>query len=133
MAYAQWATFTVSTKGCSIVLKNVVHQWGKFYSPNNKDNEISESDLDGKVITDGNSFKFGACGRESAAAGTEGSFDIYDGNTLVASYHWDCPWGSKTNHSNLTMHDSDDYIVQVTGANIDSGALGNVFIKIGKF
>ena len=133
MAYAQWATFNVSTRGCDVVLKNVVHQWGKFYNPTNKDDEIPESEVDGKKIVQGNSYKFGACGRDSAASGTEGSFDLYDGKTLIASYHWDCPWGSKTNHSDLTMHDSDDYIVQVTGANVDSGALGNIRFKVAKF
>ncbi len=132
MAYAQWAVFTIKVVGFTMTMKNVVHEWGKFYDGSNKDNEIPPSDVDGKTITDGNSYTFGACGRSDAAAGTEGSFDIYDGNTLVASYHWDCPWGSKTNHSDLIMHDEDDYVIQVTGANINSGALGNVAIKVVK-
>jgi hypothetical protein len=128
MAYAQWAVFKIKAIGFTMTIKNCVHKCGKFYDGSNKDNEIPVSEIEGRTITPGNPYKFGACGRSDAAVGTEGSFDIYDGNTLVASYHWDCPWGSKTNYSNLDPHDEDDYVVQVIGANTDSGALGNIAI-----
>ncbi|KAK0707762.1 hypothetical protein B0H67DRAFT_647908 [Lasiosphaeris hirsuta] len=51
-----------------------------------------------------------SCGRSDASSGTEGSYDIYDGETKT----------------------SDDYVVQATGQNIDSGALGSVTIKVVK-
>ena len=132
MAYAQWVSVTVQVIGFTGVIKNAVHQWGKFYESGNKDNEISPSDIDGTTIASGSSFTINACGREDAASGTEGSFDVYDGDTHVGTYSWDCPWGSKTNSSTWSPG-SDSYVGQVTGANLDSGALGNVSLKIAKF
>ncbi|MFG1424659.1 aegerolysin family protein [Roseixanthobacter glucoisosaccharinicivorans] len=128
MAYAQWAEFTIKAVNCSVMLKNVVHQWGKFYI-GSKDNEISPDKLEGKVIKPGDSYTFGACGRENASSGTEGSFDLYDGDKNIGNYYWDCPWGSKTNTSTWTPG-SDAYIGQQTGANLNSGALGNITIKV---
>jgi len=131
MAYAQWATFTLSPKNYTLTIKNVVLKWGKFYK-GSKDNEVKLEDIEGVQIKPGDSYKIETCGREDSPSGTEGSFDIYDGNTHVASYYWDCPWGSKSNTSTLTP-ESDDYLSQQNGANLDSGALGNITIKSGKF
>lgn len=127
MAYAQYAVFTVKAKEFTATLKNFVHEWGKFYDGVDKGNEIEPSALNGTTIAKDSSYTFGACGRDGAASGTTGSFDIYDNDRLLASYHWDCPWGSKTNTSNLAMH-VDNYVVQVIGANTDSGALGSITI-----
>jgi hypothetical protein len=133
MAYAQWATFTIKAKNCNISIKNPIHQWGKFYDGINKDKEIAAEDIDRTLIKDRQEFTFGACGRSDAASGTEGSFDLYDGETLVASYSWDCPWGSKTNTSSLTVHQRDDYLVQLyPSGNLNSGALGNVGLTIAR-
>ncbi|MEW6255615.1 MAG: aegerolysin family protein [Pseudomonadota bacterium] len=127
MAYAQWVEITIKPISCSVQIKNIVHQWGKFYI-GSKDNEVAPESLEGKAIESGSSFTFGACGRENASSGTEGSFDLYDGKTNVGNYYWDCPWGSKTNTSTWTPG-SDSYICQATGANLNSGALGNVTLK----
>jgi len=128
MAYAQWVEITVKPANCSVVLKNLVHNWGKFYI-GSKDNEVPADRLENKVIRPGDAFTFGACGRENASSGTEGSFDVYDDARHVGTYYWDCPWGSKTNTSTWTPG-SDAFIGQQTGANLNSGALGNVLIKI---
>ncbi|OYY23501.1 MAG: hypothetical protein B7Y65_03535 [Azorhizobium sp. 35-67-15] len=47
-------------------------------------------------------YERGARGRENASSGTEGSFDLYDGEMNIGNYYWDCPWGRKTNTSTWT-------------------------------
>ncbi len=131
MAYAQWVEITIKPMNCTVTIKNIIHEWGKFYI-GSKDNEIAPDKIEGTVIQAGNIYTFGACGRENASSGTEGSFDLYDGATNVGNYYWDCPWGSKTNTSTWSPS-SDKYVVQQSGANLDSGALGNVTLKIAKF
>ncbi|WP_310555877.1 aegerolysin family protein [Flavobacterium sp.] len=136
MAYAQWVAITIYPSNFEITLKNVAHSWGKFYKDGNKDNEIQPSEIEGTKIAAGNSYVIYACGRSDAAAGTEGSFDIYDGATVVGTYTWDCPWGSKTNSSNWSPNGPqppfNNYITQQSGANLNSGALGNVTLQTTK-
>jgi len=131
MAYAQWVAITIRPANCKLTIKNVVHQWGKFYS-GSKDKEVDPSSINGTQIDAGDAYAISACGREDSASGTEGSFDLYDGNAHVGTYSWDCPWGSKTNSSTWSPA-QDNYVAQITGANLDSGALGNVEIKVAKF
>lgn len=128
MAYAQWAEFTINPVNCSVTLKNVVLHWGKFYI-GSKDNQISPDTLEGKVIKSGESYTFGACAREKASSGTEGSFDLYDGETKIGNYYWDCPWGSKTRRSTW-MRGSDAYMAWPIGANLNSDALGNITFRV---
>lgn len=128
MSYAQWVSVTIKSINCSLNVRNVVLEYGKLYS-GTKDNEVQLDKVNGVTIKAGDSFTISACGREDSPSGTEGSFDLYDGDVHVGSYYWDCPWGSKSNSSTWTPG-SDNYIGQQTGANLDSGALGNVTLKI---
>jgi hypothetical protein len=129
MAYAQWVVMTVGATGTTLSIKNAQLAWGKFYQYNDKDREVSSDDVNKIQIASGNVAVIASCGREDAASGTEGSFDLYDGEVNVGTYYWDCPWGSKTNTSTWTPSLNENYVTQVTGANLDSGALGNVTIK----
>lgn len=86
MAYAQWVTITIYPANFNATIKNAAHSWGKFYTNGNKDDEIQPSAIDGTVIPAGGSYTISACGREDAASGTEGSFDVYDGDTKVGTY-----------------------------------------------
>ncbi|WP_332400451.1 aegerolysin family protein [Vibrio metschnikovii] len=126
MAYAQWISITIEPKNYDVTIKNIHNDWGKFYQ-GSKDNEISPEDIDGRVVKAGEKFTISSCGRSDASSGTEGSFDIYRDDTHVGNYYWDCPWGSKTNTSTWT-NDNSNFITQVTGGNLDSGAIGNVSI-----
>jgi len=129
MAYAQWVSITIAPTGCDVTIKNVQQNWGKFYLCGNKDHELPISDIEGHKIPSGQEYTICSCGRESAASGTEGSFDLYDGNTQIGNYYWDCPWGSKTNTSTYTAA-SPNYITQLNPqGNLNSGALGNVGIQ----
>ncbi|RPJ77934.1 MAG: aegerolysin [Alphaproteobacteria bacterium] len=131
MAYAQWVTMTLKPIGFDLTVKNVKLDWGKFYAKDNKDIEIDKSGIEGMVINSGLSAIISACGRSDAASGTEGQFDLYDNGRQIGTYYWDCPWGTKTNKSKWTpvVEDDDAYITQITGANLNSGALGNIIIK----
>lgn len=129
MAYAQWISVEIKSIGTTLSIKNAQHPWGKFYQCGDKDKEISVDDINKITITSGNVVSICACGRENASSGTEGSFDIYDGNVEVGTFYWECPWGSKRNHVTWTPSGSDDHIAQVAGGNLDSGAIGNVSIK----
>lgn len=141
MAYAQWVTITIQPANYDVTIKHVSQSWGKFYDSNqvgkpggNKDNEYPASDLENKVIERGRSFSINACGRSDASSGTEGSIEIYDGEKLVGTYSWDCPWGSKTNTSTWTPGcAANGYITEQSGANLNSGALGTVTIRTVKF
>ncbi|KAI9897941.1 hypothetical protein N3K66_006301 [Trichothecium roseum] len=133
MAYAQWVLMIIQNKIGSgqLTVKNLKIEWGKFHQPGNKDAEISVNDAQSQVATPSKDAQIASCGRSDASSGTEGSYDIYDGDTKVCHIYWSCPWGSKTN--TFTVSDIDNaYVVQATGATLDSGALGNVTIKIVK-
>ncbi|KAM5350786.1 hypothetical protein ACJ41O_007291 [Fusarium nematophilum] len=131
MAYAQWVYMLIQSKVANgnLLIKNLKLSWGKFYQYDNKDTEVSSSTVGSTTIAPGNSAGIASCGRADAASGTEGSFDLYNGNVKVCNIYWDCPWGKKTNTFTVSAI-NDDYIVQATGANINSGALGNVTIKV---
>ena len=130
-AYAQWVQISITPKGFDLVIKNVEQLWGKFYS-GTKDNEVNIGNIEGHKVLSGETYIISSCGRENASSGTEGSFDIYDSKNdkKVGNYYWSCPWGSKTNTSTWKEGGYEDYITQVTGGNLDSGALGNIFIKV---
>lgn len=129
MAYAQWVSIEIKSVGTTLSIKNAQHAWGKFFQCGDKDKEVSVDDINKITIPSGGVVSICACGRENASSGTEGSIDIYDGDVLVGTYYWDCPWGSKRNISTWTPSGSDDHITQVTGGNLDSGAIGNIYIK----
>ena len=76
-----------------------------IFAAGDKDHELSTDDFNNKVIAAGDVLELNACGREDAASGTTGSFDLVDpdnANKLVRSFYWDCPWGSKTNTWTVT-------------------------------
>lgn len=136
MAYAQWVTITLNPIKFNLTIKNVSLKWGKFYKTNDKDIEISKDEIENVLVKSKAGFTINSCGRSDAASGTEGSFDIYDGDTLIGNYYWDCPWGQKGNISSWTSADtscSSNYITEVSGGNVCSGALGNITIKCVKF
>lgn len=131
MSYAQWIRMEIQSENLELKMSNLVKGWGKFHADGNKDKEIDKSDVlgDGKIPS-GESKVISACGRESASSGTDGSFELYDGPTKIGKYYWSCPWGSKPNESTWTAGDEagNKYKVTITGANLDSGAIGNVSI-----
>lgn len=131
MAYAQWVTITLQPLNFALSLANVQLKWGKFHEYGNKDKEISINQIKNIIVRPGERAIISSCGREHDPSGTEGSFDImnYDLKVKVGNYYWDCPWGSKKNTSTWSPNLQVNYLTEVAGANLDSGALGNVTIK----
>ncbi|MBJ7221258.1 MULTISPECIES: aegerolysin family protein [unclassified Brenneria] len=128
MAYAQWVEIKVYAENMKLTVKNVSLEWGKFYRQGNKDDEISKNAIDGMSISSGNPGIICACGRSDASSGTEGSFELYNGNDYVGKYYWDCPWGSKNNKSVWSPTTSVNYKTSIEGGSLNSGAIGNVYI-----
>ncbi|MDX6914309.1 aegerolysin family protein [Pectobacterium carotovorum] len=128
MAYAQWVEIRIYSENMTLTVKNVVQSWGKFYKKGNKDDEISKDKIEGLKIDYDSNVTICSCGRSNSWSGTEGSFELYDGSVLVGKYYWDCPWGSKDNKSEWTKGDSKNYETSIEGGNLDSGAIGNVYL-----
>lgn len=82
--------------------------------------------MNNTVIKPGGSYTVYSCGRQNASSGTEGSFDLVDGDSgqFVRSFYWDCPWGKKRNKAEV-IGANPAWIVQPHRFNLDSGALGN--------
>lgn len=129
MSYAQWVSVTIRTK-VAVVIKNTQIKWGKFYDGANGDKDKSVGSPNGTTIQAGGKFTFYSCGREDSASGTEGSIDIYTekDDKKIGMYVWDCPWSGK-NSSNF-YSEGGKYEVALSGANINSGALGNITLSI---
>ncbi|MFA8301323.1 MAG: aegerolysin family protein [Hyphomicrobiales bacterium] len=127
MAYAQWVEINISPLNFEMTVKNVKLDWGKFYEKGNKDKEINKSEIEGMTVDKGQKKVICACGRSDSPSGTEGSFELYNGDELIGKYYWDCPWGSKTNTSTWTAK-NDKYLTQAELGNLDSGAIGQVTI-----
>ena len=109
--------------------KNSNLSWGKFYKYGNKDEEISTDDINKITVASGKSAWICSCGRSDSSSGTEGSFELYDGDTKVGKFNWDCPWGKKSNSFNWNQDGSkDSYNTSIEGGNKDSGAIGTVTI-----
>lgn len=70
-----------------------------------------------------------SCGRSDSASGTQGSFDLYDGDTRVVTLVWNCPWGSKSNSWSQSNQNS-KYVVSVTGGSMDSGSIGVLTVEV---
>ncbi len=132
MAYAQWISVEIQPKNCNVQVKNAYLAWGKFHTRGNKDNSISNDEVNAITVSSGNTGYVYSCGREDSSSGTEGHFDLYDGGTKIGTFYWDCPWGSKRNTTRWQQGASDDYIAQASGGNPDSSAIGNVRIVVMK-
>eukprot|EP00244_Chara_vulgaris_P006764 TRINITY_DN25506_c0_g1_i1.p1 TRINITY_DN25506_c0_g1~~TRINITY_DN25506_c0_g1_i1.p1 ORF type:complete len:133 (-),score=18.91 TRINITY_DN25506_c0_g1_i1:116-514(-) len=132
MAYAQWVVITIRSNGLVVSIKNLNAKFGKFHAVGNKDAEISADDVMVNTTAGGEHIVISSCGRSDSPSGTEGSFDLYEGAAKIGSIYWNCPWGTKGNDFKYDQNSS-IYVVQHTGANYDSGAIGNVEIKVVKF
>ncbi|KAI1771103.1 aegerolysin type hemolysin [Hypoxylon cercidicola] len=136
MAYAQWVVIQIinNFRSGKINVKNARIFWGKFHDHTNKDNEIG-SDIVSKIEIPANSTtKIYSCGRSDSATGTEGQFDLYDGDHKICTIYWDCPWGSKDNNFEIRDHDvvKTEYMVSKGDWNKYSGALGDVDVEIAR-
>ncbi|KAL7932978.1 aegerolysin type hemolysin [Trichoderma chlorosporum] len=104
---------------------------GKFYK-DDVSNEISASEVDQMTVAPGGMGIVNSCGRQGAAAGTEGTMDLYDGETRICGLYWDSPYWKTTNNFHLTGYDPSvsPYSVSVEAWNHGPGTLGDVNITV---
>ncbi|WP_264537520.1 aegerolysin family protein [Flavobacterium sp. N1736] len=130
MAYAQWIEVKLVSENMTLKVQNASLSWGKFYESGNKDKEISSDEINKITVASGKTASVNSCGRSDASSGTEGSFDLYDGDTKIGRFNWDCPWGKKDNNFGWTQVEATKtaYSTSRDGGNTSSGAIGNVTI-----
>ncbi|KAF9497705.1 erylysin A [Pleurotus eryngii] len=132
MAYAQWVIILIHNVGQqNVKIKNLNASWGKLYADGDKDTEVPASKYEGMVIAPDDQVQINACGREDAAEGTTGTFDLVDPNDSdkqVRHFAWDCPWGTKAN-SWVVGGSNSKWMIEYTGQNLDSGALGTITVN----
>ncbi|MEJ2765608.1 aegerolysin family protein [Photobacterium sp. MCCC 1A19761] len=131
MAYAQNIQIAINPENFTLTVDGAKLEWGKFYEYDDKDSELSIKDVNGTKIEPKEIKVIAACGRSDSASGTEGSIKLYDGNVEIGKFYWDCPWGSKDNQTKWEKSNN-QYITEVSGGNLHSGAIGLVNITVYK-
>jgi hypothetical protein len=132
MAKAQWIAVEVCPHNLDVKIKNARLNFGIFYANNDKDVSISSDIINNLTIAAKESKTFTSCGAPDSASGTEGQFDLYTGDTKIASIYWSCPWGSRSNTLEISeISHPNQYLIHLDGGN-GSGAIGNVRVQIVK-
>lgn len=127
MGYAQWIEVKIVSENTTLEIKSASLDWGKFYEYGDKNKEISTENINKITIDSGKIARICACGRDGAAAGTEGKFELYDGKTKIGEFKWDCPYNKKSNTFSWSQAEkTPSYRTDREGGNTDSGAIGNV-------
>ncbi|KAF8644314.1 hypothetical protein AX16_008522 [Volvariella volvacea WC 439] len=110
MGYEDWVSFHIYNKGRGAVkIANVQKLYGKFYTDDNKDVELTG--LEGDLIQAGADRRINSCGRENSPTGTEGSFQLVETTTgrVVTNISWDCPY---TGENMLTVtNENNEWLV----------------------
>ncbi|EEH21908.2 hypothetical protein PABG_04119 [Paracoccidioides brasiliensis Pb03] len=132
MGYGDWIDMHLTnTLDGSIVVQNAQLDSGKFYTNDDKDNEISAEQVDEIVVAeDGGSNNVYSCGREDTAVGTQGSFELYDETNYnkICTINWSCPYsGSNYLYASNT---NTNYSVGIPSVSL-SGPIGFVDISLG--
>lgn len=100
--------------------------------PGDKDKEVSKDIYEGAVIKPDEKLQINACGRENAAEGTAGDFDLVDpadGDKVIRHFYWNCPWSAKQNEW-IVSGSNTKFMVEYYGQNLDSGALGTITVDV---
>ena len=128
MAHAQWIEIRIQAENMTVKVRAAGLTAGKFYQQGNKGSEVSSADINKIDIASGKEAYISACGHNSSAAGTEGGFNLYDGETKIARFQWDCPWDKAANYFDLFEKIATGYNLSYSGGNRSDGAIGNVTI-----
>ncbi|SMP14427.1 aegerolysin family protein [Flavobacterium hercynium] len=130
MAYSQWVVVKIVSENMTLKVQNAKLDYGKFYKKDNKDHTISIADINKITIASGKIDYVCSCGRSGSSTGTEGRFELFEGDTKIGEFGWDCPYWKKTNHFNWTQVEATKktYSTNMEGGNKDSGAIGNITI-----
>ncbi|GBG86698.1 hypothetical protein CBR_g41761 [Chara braunii] len=129
--HVQWVAISISS-GQAISIRNLRRFWGRFYEFRNMEEEMSGASIMQQTTEGGGRIFVGACGRSATSTGLAGLIDLFDGDKIVCSIQWDCPWGAvRDNRLSCTKY-AENYHVQIKGANLGRGPLGNVEVHISK-
>ncbi|ADB42080.1 aegerolysin family protein [Spirosoma linguale] len=130
MAYSEWVEIRIYSENMEIKIKNIKLNWGKFYEGPNQDIEITAPVLSDAVIKSGEKYTVWSCGRDGASSGTEGSFELYDGDTQVARFGWICPW-SGANSCSLIPGEQENKLYKTARqwSGLTSGPLGTITLS----
>lgn len=128
MSNRQWVEFNINVEGFEATIKDTRLGWGKLYKPAEKDYQcgckkscVCPTCVDGAKIKSGESYKLASCGlsdaeawrsypinnvgRGDAPCGTDGYFQIFDGNKAVAKICWYNAHGSNASRYKVTVLD----------------------------
>lgn len=131
MGYAEYVQFQVNnaSKHKILTVKNSGLDWGKWYSYPNKDNEVGSPN--DQTIQSGGTLSIASCGRENASSGTQGHFDLYDGDSRILTVNWDDPWANgATNTMTINNYLPDDWIASNSAFPSKGAELGTIAIKV---
>ncbi|PHH62169.1 hypothetical protein CDD81_7363 [Ophiocordyceps australis] len=131
----QWIQMEITNRmrKSDIHVKNAYINYGKFYK-DVKDKEISADEVNRTSIAPGAMAKVNACGRYMSPSGTDGSIDLYEGDTKICKLSWNCPYGSSSNSFGLSDYDvgTSDYSVNVSDWGVGPGPIGRVSITVAR-
>ncbi|KAF5139498.1 Asp-hemolysin [Metarhizium anisopliae] len=134
LAEAPWVEFQIRNR----MKKNDIHvrharlDCGKYYK-GSQSYEISTSEVDNIIIAPGLLESVSSCGRQDSSSGTNGDFNLYDGNTKICNVSWDCcPWSRPANECQIQSYnpETSSYFVILGVWNSGPGAIGNVSITV---
>ncbi|KAJ5203321.1 Aegerolysin family protein [Penicillium cf. viridicatum] len=129
-SYNDWVDLRIADNYSGpISVQNAQVSWGKFYKYNNENNELTPQQVDGTVISPGNSADVCACGKQASASGTEGSIDLTDTttNARICTLYWNCPY---TGSNDLQVKNQNPQYPVSVGDWTPRGALGTVPIGV---
>jgi hypothetical protein len=124
-----WLAVNISAEDCELCIKNAYKDWGRFCVCGNPDQEILPEDINKIQITPKKNARICACGTPGTPSGTDGYFDIYDGDIEVVRYSWDCPASRPQNKSEF-YRKSTHHMDSFNPGSISSGPIGEVTIKV---
>ena len=129
MGHAQWIQVRVQAENMTIKIKSAGLNSGKFHKKDDKDSSLSINDINSIEIKPGKEDFISACGSSNAWNGTQGFFDVRDGDFKVGRFEWDCPWDDSDNTFRMVdITDNKSYSLTFSGGNRSSGAIGNITI-----
>lgn len=128
MGYNDWLELKIQNNSSKTLrIKNLYVHWGKLYASPDKGTAVGEDTFNNHDIASRDALSFASCGRENSWSGTEGEFDIFDGNDRVCQVYWDCPY---TGDNKLNARYVKDKWFPMVPAICTSGSIGSQTITI---
>ncbi|TGO31414.1 hypothetical protein BHYA_0910g00010 [Botrytis hyacinthi] len=119
-----------STMRAVISIENANIKHGKFHVNGDKDSELSTTDITHMLIPPNSDLDISSCGRSSDLYGTEGSIDLYDGDTKIAKLYWNDPRVGPNDFQIWDYRMGGQYMVTLGVWNREGGSLGRVDLEV---